>query len=225
MHMSKNITSERLRTACEDLLRSARHAEEVTVRSIAQRAGTSIGAISYHFGSMEQLILAVAERVYLQLNAERLALLQGAIHRAHPNPANAEDLIIALVGPSIRWSLDPQSNYGVLRHMVSISQASDHPEIFRPMIEGIDHHLAFIPHFRKIAPWLSDVDIGFRISCLLGVRTQMTRNRHRTDELTHHRLDLNDPEVIIANVVAATAPMFATPPAPFSNAVPNPSRH
>ena len=58
MHMSKNITSERLRTACEDLLRSARYAEEVTVRSIAQRAGTSIGAISYHFGSKRSLSYA-----------------------------------------------------------------------------------------------------------------------------------------------------------------------
>lgn len=218
-------TPERLQAACEDLLRAAHHPEVVTVRSIAQRAGTSVGAVSYHFGSVEQLIFSVAERVYLRLNAERLALLQSAIQRSHPAPAPIEDLIVALVGPSIQWSLDPASSYSVLRHMTTLAQSSEHPEIFRPMVEDIDHHRLFIPHIRKIAPWLSDVDIGFRISCLLGVRSQMTRSRHRTDELTGHGLDLGDPNVVIAQVVAATAPMFTTPPAPHSNTVPNSSRH
>lgn len=220
---TKTSTAQRLLSACEELLRAAARAEMVTVRSIAQRAGTNVGAISYHFGSVEQLIFSVAERVYLRLNAERLALLHTAVQRAHPDPATAEDLIIALVGPSIRWSLDPQSDYSVLRHITTIGQARDHPEIFRPMIEDIDHHRVFIPHFSRIAPWLSDVEIGFRMSCLLGIRSQMTRNRGRTEQLTDHRLDLGDPEVVLAHVVAAAAPMFTTPPPPNSNTVPNSS--
>lgn len=223
--MMKSITPDRLRTACEDLLRSASRAEDVTVRGITWRAGTNVGAINYHFGGVEQLIFAVAKRVYLRLNAERLTLLQAAVQRADPNPVPAEDLIEALIGPSIRWSLDPRSGYSVLRHLTTIAQASHNPEIFRPMIEDVEHHLLFIPHFRRIAPWLSEVDAAFRISCLLGVRSQMTRNRHRTDELTGHCLDLDDPEVVIARVVAATAPMFTTCPPPDANTVPKSSRH
>ena len=222
---NKSITAEKLQAACEDLLNSAEHPDEVTVRNIAQRAGASVSAISYHFGSVEHLVFSVAQRVYLRLNAERLALLQAAIQRAHPAPARIEDLIAAMVGPSIRWSLDPTSSYGVLRHMTSLAQSSEHPEIFRPMIDDIDHHRLFVPHFRKIAPWLSDVDIGFRMSCLLGVRSQMTRNRRRTDELTNHALDLADPQVVLVHVVAATAPMFTTPPRANSNTVPNSSPH
>jgi len=68
------------------------------------------------------------------------------------------------------------------------------------------------------------VDIGFRISCLLGVRSQMTRSRQRTEELTGHRLALGDPDVVIAEVIAATASMFTAPRATYSNAVPNLSR-
>lgn len=222
---NKSITAERLQAACEDLLNAAEHPDEVTVRSIAQRAGAGVSAVSYHFGSVEQLIFSVAERVYLRLNAERLALLQAAVQRAYPTPASIEDLIVAMVGPSIRWSLDRASSYSVLRHMTNLAQSSEHPEIFRPMIEDIDHHRLFIPHFRKIAPWLSDVEIGFRISCLLGVRSQMTRNRRRTDELTNHALDLGDAQVVLAQLVAATAPMFTTPPVGNSNTVPNSSRH
>lgn len=222
--LSKNTTADRLRTACEDLLKQAKHPEDVTVRGIALRAGTNLAAVNYHFGSVEQLVFSVAERVYLRLNAERLALLQSAVQRAHPHPASANDLIVALIGPPIRWSLDPNSSYGVLRHMTTMAQGSNHPEIFRPMTEDIRHHRVFIPHFRKIADWLSDVDIGFRISCLLGVRSQMTRSRDRTDELTNHGLDLSDPEVVIAQVVAATASMFTTRPTANSNTVPNSSR-
>lgn len=219
--MTLHTTPERLQAACEALLKRAAHPEEVTVRKIAQRAGTSLGAVNYHFGSLEHLIFSVAERVYLKLNAERLALL----HVAHPAPAPVAELIVALVGPSIRWSLDPQSSYGVLRHMTTLAQSSDHPEIFRPMIEDVEHHLLFIPHFLAVAPWLTEVDIGFRISCLLGVRSQMTRSRHRTAELTGHRLDLGNAELVLSQVVAVTAPMFTAPPQANSYTVPNPSRH
>lgn len=222
--MTKSTTPEKLRIACEELLKAASRPEEVTVRGIAERAGTNIGAVNYHFGNVDHLIVTVAERVYRRLNAERLALLHASLQRSHPAPARVEDLIEALVGPSIRWSLDPNSSYGVLRHMTTLAQSSGHPEVFKPMIEDIDHHRLFIPHFRKIAPWLGDVEIGFRMSCLLGVRSQMTRSRERTDELTGHGLDLADPEVVIAQVVAATAPMFTAPSARHSNAVPNSSR-
>lgn len=223
--MRNGSTSENLAAACEQLLRHARHPEDVTVRGIVALAGANIGAVNYHFGSLERLIFTVAQRAYLQLNAERLALLQAAVQRASPAPAPAGELIAALIGPSIRWSLDPRSNYAILRHMTSIAQASHHPEIFRPMIEDIEHHRVFIPHFRKIAPWLTDVEIGFRISCLLGVRSQLTRSRARTEELTDHAMDLGDPEAVIGHAVAATEAMFTVPPSAVSNSVRNRSRH
>ena len=217
-------TADKLRAACENLLNSANHPEEVTVRSIVARAGTSLGAVNYHFGSLEKLILQVGERVYLRFNAERLALLQAAVDRARPGPAPAQDLIAALVGPSIRWSLDPSSSYRVLKHMTSIAQRTHHPEIFQPMQADVEHHRMFIPHFRKLAPWLSDVEIGFRISCLLGVRSQVTRNRSRTAELTEHAIDLTDADTLIGHVVAAMTPMFLAPAYSGSNSVPNQSR-
>ncbi len=223
--MRHSATFDKLSVTCEHLLRDARHPEDVTVRRIVAAAGTSVGAVNYHFGSLERLIFHVGQRVYLRLNAERLTLLQAAIERACPEPATAADLITALIGPSIRWSLDPQSNYPILRHMTSIAQSSHNPEIFRPMVEDIEHHRVFIPHFRKIAPWLTDVEIGFRISCILGVRSQLTRNRTRTEELTGHALDLGDADIVIGHAVAATAPMFVLPPQPGSNSVSNRSRH
>lgn len=208
--MNHSITAQQLREACEQLLQEAESPDEVTVRRIAVRASANVAAVNYHFGSLEKLVFEVGERVYLRLNAERLALLAQAV--AGPGLPEAADLIAAMVGPSIRWSLDPKSSYRVLRHMTTIAQASHHPEIFRPMVEDIEHHRMFIPHFRALAPWLSDIYIGFRISCVLGVRSQIIRNRHRTEMLTDHAIDLGNADVVLQQVVAATAPMFTCPP-------------
>ncbi len=84
--MRNNATTEKLTAACEHVLRHAVHPEDVTVRSIVALAGTNVSAVSYHFGSLERLIFSVAQRAYLQLNAERLALLQAAVQRARPSP-------------------------------------------------------------------------------------------------------------------------------------------
>jgi AcrR family transcriptional regulator len=213
--MSESITAQQLRDACEQLLCEAQTPDDVTVRRIAMRAGANVAAVNYHFGSLEKLVFEVGERVYLRLNAERLSLLAQAV--ATKNLPDAGSLIAALVGPSIRWSLDPRSSYRVLRHMTTIAQASHHPEIFQPMVEDVEHHRVFIPHFRALAPWLSDAEIGFRISCVLGVRSQVIRSRHRTEMLTDHAIDLGNAEVVLDQVVAATVPMFISPPMPTAN--------
>jgi len=226
--MSDSATVLQLREACERLLCEALSPDEVTVRRITELAGTNVGAVNYHFGSLEKLIFSVAERVYQRLNAERLALLAQAVGRDRARPAEVGSLIAAMVGPSIRWSLDPQSSYRVLRHMTTIAQGSHHPEIFNPMIEDVEHHLMFVPHFQRVSPWLSAVEIGFRISCVLGVRSQIIRNRHRTEMLTDHAIDLGNAEIVLEQVVMATAPMFTQPPVTprlDPNAVSIPSRH
>jgi AcrR family transcriptional regulator len=203
-----NPTALRLMDACEHLMRDASALEELTARRIAVAAHATPSAISYHFGSQEELIVAVAERVYHRLNAERLTLLQNAIERRRPKPADLEEVIAALVGPSIRWSLDPNSSYPVLSHFTSLAQRSGDPQHYRRIVENVEHHKAFIAPLKRIAPWLDEVDIGWRLNCALGIRSQVTRSRQRTAILTCHRIDLEDSEAIIARMVEVIAPMF-----------------
>lgn len=209
MHGHTNLTAMRLMDACEHLLCEAETLEDLTARRIAVEANATPSAISYHFGSQEALIASVAERVYRRLNAERLALLRKAIDRRAPEAPELEEVIAALVGPSIRWSLDPKSAYPVLAHFTSMAKAhrEDAPH-YRRIIDDVEHHRAFVPHLKRIAPWLDDVDIGWRLNCALGIRSQVTRSRSRTQILTNHRMDLNDPNLVIARMVEVIAPMF-----------------
>jgi AcrR family transcriptional regulator len=201
-------TALKLVDACEQLLCEIGSIEELTARRVATLAGTTPSSVSYHFGSQEQLIIAAAERVYKRINAERLSLLNAAVQRAAPRPPVLEDVIAALIGPSVRWSLDPGSKYPVLSHFTSMAQRSRDPELYRSIIEGIEHHRVFIPYFRQLAPWLSDAEIGWRMSCALGIRSQVTRSRLRNEVLTDHTIDFSDAEAVIAQIGAVVAPMF-----------------
>ncbi|MBP0437091.1 TetR/AcrR family transcriptional regulator [Tianweitania sediminis] len=204
-------TATKLIEACEKLLCEVSSLEELTARRIAELAGTAPSAISYHFGSQEQLVIATAERVYKQLNAERLSLLNAAVQRAHPAPPALSEMVGALVGPSVRWSLDPASKYKVLSHFTSMAQRSRDQELYRPLVEGIEHHRVFSAHFRAHAPWLSEAEVGWRISCALGIRSQVTRNRLRNEVLTQSTIDFSDPEEVIARIVEVVVPMFRAP--------------
>ncbi|UUP18455.1 TetR family transcriptional regulator [Nitratireductor thuwali] len=203
-----NQTPIRLLDACEELLCRVDSVDQLTARRLASVAGTTPSSISYHFGSQERLIIATAERVYKRLNAERLSMLNAATQKSSPNPPAVEDVIAALVGPSVRWSLEPNSKYRVLVHFTSMSQRSQDPEAYRSVIEGIEHHQVFIHQFRVLAPWLSEADIGWRMSCALGIRSQVTRSRLRNEMLTAHTIDFSDAEQVIARIVEVVAPMF-----------------
>jgi AcrR family transcriptional regulator len=206
-----NPVAAKLLNACEELLCSVKSIDELTARSVANAAGTTASAVSYYFGSQEQLIIAVATRVYKRLNAERMSLLNAAIQKAAPRPPYIDDLVAALIGPSVRWSLDPSSRYAVLAHFTTMAQRSSKPELYRQILEGIEHHRMFIPHFRAVAPWLNEADIGWRMSCALGIRSQVTRNRTRNEVLTGHSIDFSNADEVIGHIVAVVAPMFRAP--------------
>ena len=206
-----NPVANKLVGACEQLLCEAKSIDELTARAIAAAAGTTASAVSYYFGSQEQLIIATATRVYKRLNAERMALLNVAVQKAAPNHPVVDDLIVALVGPSVRWGLDPTSRYRVLSHFTTMAQRSSKPELYRQILEGIEHHRMFVPYFRAIAPWLSEAEIGWRMSCALGIRSKVTRNRLRNELLTGHSIDVSDADEVIAQIVVVVAPMFLAP--------------
>ncbi|MCR6673993.1 hypothetical protein [Devosia ginsengisoli] len=63
--------------------------------SIARRAGAAVSAVSYHFGSVEQLIFSVAERVYMKLNAEAAGNAAGGGTARIRHLQAVEDLIVA----------------------------------------------------------------------------------------------------------------------------------
>ncbi|MFN3643257.1 MAG: TetR/AcrR family transcriptional regulator [Gemmobacter sp.] len=208
-------TRQRLIAATEAVICRERAAPGVTSRAIAAEAGVRLSAIGYHFGSLEALVVATAERVARRLNTERLTALQQAVDRHRPAPPPIDLVIEALVGPSVRWSLDPASAYPVFDYAHRMHALTARPELYHGMTEAIGHHIAFIAVLRRAAPWLGEAEIGWRINAALGIRSQVIRNRHRSRVLAAGSVDFDDPESVIARMVEVIAPMFARtePPA------------
>src|SRR5580704_6934193 len=138
-------TRDTILDAAEELLVGATSLDDVSVRRIAGKAGANVSAISYHFGSREKLIVAAVERVYTRFNAERLRLLQEAVDARVPEPAELGRVIAALIGPSIRWSLDPTSEYPAFLHIATLVQKTRDPEIRERFAGKVAHLRAFIP--------------------------------------------------------------------------------
>ncbi|WP_226576178.1 TetR family transcriptional regulator [Acuticoccus sediminis] len=206
-----HVTANRLIAAAERVICRARVFGDVTVRRIAAEAEVNPSAIAYHFGSLEKLTAAVGARIYRRLNAERVDELQRAVDRARPQPPGIDGLVAALVGPSIRWSLDPASAYPVLTYMNRLALMADTPDSYREMIENVEHHRIFIRYLREAAPWYDEVEIGWRLNAALGVRTQVIRSRRRTAALTGGAIDLDDADTVVRHLVSVIAPMFGPP--------------
>ena len=217
-------TSVRLIQSCERVIRRSRRFSDVTVRAIAAEAGVAASSVSHHFGSLEDLVAATAMDAYRRLNAERLTALQAEIDRRRPEPPGLVGVLAALVGPSIRWSLDPESRYRVFTYMHGLATLSDRPARFAQMTESLDHHRAFIRQLRRIAPWFDEGEIGWRVNAVLGVRSQITRHRARSRLLAGGGPGREDPEALIERIVDVSAPMFARPE-PHGSRTPFGARH
>jgi AcrR family transcriptional regulator len=95
-----DATKARLLDAAEALL-AERGFAGMSIRALAARAGASVSAAHYHFGSKRGLVTAVFVARLEPINAARLARLEALVERAAPHPPRLEDVVDSLVRPSI----------------------------------------------------------------------------------------------------------------------------
>lgn len=91
-------TRSRLLDAAERLF-ADRGFHAASVREITELAGANVAAVNYHFGSKEQLLRAVTDRIVAPLNARRRELLATALEAATPPSVAA--ILEAFLRPDI----------------------------------------------------------------------------------------------------------------------------
>ncbi|MCZ6663464.1 MAG: TetR family transcriptional regulator, partial [Actinobacteria bacterium] len=77
-------TKERIVRAAEILFAKEGYAG-TSLRQITESAGVNIAAVNYHFGSKENLLIEILDRVVGPINAERLLLLDEAQAEGTPD--------------------------------------------------------------------------------------------------------------------------------------------
>lgn len=202
-------TRTRLLDAAEKIICEAQGSLDISVRRITAEADVNIAAVNYHFGSLERLAVAAGQRVYDRLNKARLNELQAAVDRAAPATPPVRDVLRALIGTSVRWSLDPNSPYAVFQYLNRLTSMSDTPEIFKDMVSDVGSHRIFAEYLGRAAPWFDRSEISWRLAAALGVRSQFTRHPARNSILTGQPVASMDADDLIDELCTIIAPMFA----------------
>jgi AcrR family transcriptional regulator len=173
---------------------------DVTLRDIVAEANVNLAAVNYHFGSKDELIAELFVTRSLALNKERLRELRAA-EEAGKGRADIADVLLALVGPTLRGCLGPENQRSTpARFMIRVSIESV-PAIRRIRNREIDHLRKFIEAMRRSLPDRSDVELYWGLHFALAMAQQTVRDGERLAKLSEGKCDVDDVEAVVKRVV------------------------
>lgn len=200
--------------------------ELATVREITLRAGVNVSAINYYFGSKDELLAAVLDRVMQPYTDARVAALAAAEAAAHPSAPALGAIVEALVRPMVELSRDPDGARPLTRLIQQIrARPSEGTQRF--FVSRVDPAVfQFIAALQRALPHLARADIFWRYNFAIGAVMQVLIDSdpatHRLKRLSGNLCDTNDDEQIIAQLVAFIGGGFLAPSA--RSAAPSPLR-
>ncbi|WP_027584091.1 TetR/AcrR family transcriptional regulator [Bradyrhizobium sp. Ai1a-2] len=201
------MASDQTRTAilaAAERLYADRGFGDVTLRDIVAEANVNLAAVNYHFGSKDELIAELFITRSIQLNRERLRLLQAA-EEAGDGRASIDAILRALVGPTLRGCLGPENQRSTAaRFMIRVSIESV-PPIRRIRNREIDHLRKFIAAMRRSLPGHSDVELYWGLHFALAMAQQTVRDSERLKKLSEGKCDVDDVDGVIERVVTVAA--------------------
>ncbi len=201
------MPSDQTRTAilaAAERLYAERGFSDVTLRDIVGEANVNLAAVNYHFGSKDELIAELFVSRTLALNRERLRDLRAAEDKGGGR-ADIDDVLRALVGPTLRGCLGPDNQRSTAaRFMIRVSIESV-PPIRRIRNREIDHLRKFVAAMRRSLPGRSDVELYWGLHFALAMAQQTVRDSERLTKLSEGQCDVDDVEGIIARVVSVAA--------------------
>lgn len=163
-----SATRERLLEVAEHLF-ARRGLDAVSVRDITQAAGASLGAITYHFGTMRKLIVAVFDRRMAPLTRQRLEALDVLERAAGKDPLPLEGVLEAMFRPAVMEAMDKQRHGMVFGKLMARSMMDPNPHLekyihghIEPVLRRFDEALL------RAMPGLTPEDVFWRMHLLVG---------------------------------------------------------
>ena len=207
------MASDQTRTAilaAAERLYADRGFGDVTLRDIVAAANVNLAAVNYHFGSKDELIAELFVTRSLATNRERLHELKAA-EDAGGGRAPVEAILRALVGPTLRGCLGPESGRSTAaRFMIRASIEAVAP-IRRIKTREIDHLRKFAAAMRRALPERDEVELLWGMHFALAMAHHTIRDSERLTRLSDGKCDLDDVEAVIDRVVSVAALALAAP--------------
>lgn len=198
-------TRERIIRAAEVLFARDGYAA-TSMRQITDIAGVNIAAVNYHFGSKENLLTEILDRVVGPINAERLDLLDGAEAGGSPDLI---EVLTAFLLPDLHVlerlsARDPELPRFVARMYTEASGLMERV-MGRQFAET---QRRFYAAFRAALPQLDPEEIAWRLGCVVGIIVYMFAGVETSGMPS---MIGRDPEQNLARLLSVTAPLMTAP--------------
>lgn len=172
MTASSKSTTERILDAAESLF--AQHGiGAVSLRKIIAAADVNLAAVHYHFGSKEELIRAVFQRRIVEVNRQRLDLLNELRSRHGAGPIPLEDLLRAFLLPAVQLGQSRGDGGAQFFRLVARAHAETDSTVQRVLFEQFkDIVIEFIGEFERTLPGVSAEGRLAQLAFVVGAMVQ-----------------------------------------------------
>jgi AcrR family transcriptional regulator len=144
--------------------------EATSLRAVTREAGVNVAAIHYYFGSRDELLRAVLDRIIKPLNGRRLALLNESVASHHGRPLPVEEILQAFLLPDLEL-IEALRDRGVeIAHFAARAYAAPSPTL-KPLIEDQfgQWSTRFMEELARALPAVDRDELAFRFRCIIGV--------------------------------------------------------
>jgi AcrR family transcriptional regulator len=179
--------------------------DAVSVRDITNAAGANIGAITYYFGSKEELIKEVYRVAIAPRRELRLAALDRYERSVGSGKTAPEGVLRALVEATIRTALEPDGEASYAMRLVFQAYALRRPMLDEVITEQLDQFAArFIAALARSMPELSLEEVGWRYYFTIGATLHIAFDSQRSSRLrrlTGGLCDTSDPDRMVEQLL------------------------
>jgi AcrR family transcriptional regulator len=144
--------------------------EATSLRAVTREAGVNVAAIHYYFGSRDELLRAVLDRIIRPLNQRRLAMLDQYVDARHGRPLAVEEILRAFFLPQLEM-IEMLRDRGVeIAHFAARSYAAPSASL-KPLIEEQfgEWSTRFMTELARALPAIDREELAFRFRCVVGV--------------------------------------------------------
>jgi len=184
--------------------------EATSLRAVTREAGVNVAAIHYYFGSRDELLRAVLDRIIKPLNARRLALLNQSLAAHHGRALPVEEILRAFLLPDLEL-IETLRDRGVeIAHFAARCYAAPSPTL-KPLIEEqfSEWSTRFMAELARSLPRVDREELAFRFRCIIGVIVRLLGAA--TPRGVEGGLDTADLTSTLERLVAFIAPGLSAP--------------